>query len=131
MSLPFDFIADGVALSLRAEGRNNWRDCVKNFAKQRWPAQPPVAEEVMVTVTCFHDHRHFDLDNILKPILDAMNKLIYVDDVQITDLHCRKRDLNADLEVRNPSPALREALARLSPFVHIIVAAAPDQGVLP
>lgn len=63
MALPFEFVADGVALFLRAEGSNRWRDRVKNFAMQRWPGQPPVADEVMVTVTCFHDHRQFDLDN--------------------------------------------------------------------
>ena len=60
-----------------------------------------------------------------------MNKLIYDDDEQITDLHCRKRVLSADLEMRNPSPVLREALARSTQFVHIVVAAAPDQGVIP
>ena len=85
----------------------------------------------MVTVTCFHSHRQFDLDNILKPILDAMNELIYDDDEQITDLHCHKRVLTADLEMRNPSPVLSEAFARSTQFVHIVVAEAPDQGMIP
>ena len=85
----------------------------------------------MVTITCFHNNRRFDLDNILKPILDAMNELIYEDDKQITDLHSHKRDLSADLEARNSSFVLSEALARPTPFVHIIVDHAPDQGVTP
>ena len=83
----------------------------------------------MVTITCFHNNRRFDLDNILKPILDAMNELIYEDDKQITDLHSHKRDLSADLEARNSSSVLSEALARPTPFVHIIVDHAPDLGV--
>ena len=33
-----------------------------------------------------------DVDNIPKPILDALSGLVYADDRQITDLVCRKRD---------------------------------------
>ena len=82
----------------------------------------------MVTITCFHRNRQFDLDNILKPILDAMKGLIYVDDEQITDLHCHKRVLSEELEARNLSSVLSEALKRSTPFVHFIVDHAPDQG---
>ena len=75
-------------------------------AAQKWRQQPSVAENVMVTITCLHRNRHFDLDNILKPILDAMKGLIYVDDEQITDLHYHKRVLNEELEARNLSSVL-------------------------
>ena len=85
----------------------------------------------MVTITCYYSNRQFDLDNILKPILDAMNGLIYDDDGQITDLHCHKRDLSAPLELRNASSVLGEAHANSKPFVHIIVDHAPDQEVTP
>ena len=85
----------------------------------------------MVTITCFYRNRQFDLDNILKPILDAINGLIYEDDKQITDLHSHKRVLSADLEARSPSSVLSRALARPTPIVHIIVDHAPDQGVTP
>ena len=84
----------------------------------------------MVTIICFHSHGRFDVDNILKPILDAMSELIFVDDEQITDLLCRKRILNDDLEVQNPSTLLNEALDRSGPFVHVIVEDAPDQEVI-
>ena len=133
MSLPFEFTVDGAALSQRGDRGNleKWRKRVKNSAIQRWHGQPPVAEEIMVTVTCFHLPKKFDIDNILKPILDAMSKLIYVDDKQITDLHCYKRVVRTDLEVRNPSSVLRDALGRSAQFVHIVVADAPDQGVIP
>jgi len=84
----------------------------------------------MVTITCFYHNREFDLDNILKPILDAMNGLVYDDDGQITDLHCHKRELGAVLNVPNPSAVLSSAHARSTPFVHIIVDYAPDQEVI-
>ena len=57
-----------------------------------------------------------------------MNGLVYDDDGQITDLHCHKRELSAVLNVPDPSAVLSSAHARSTPFVHIIVDYAPDQG---
>ena len=131
MSFPFEFTVEGVALSQGARGKGKWQEHVRHSAAQRWHRQSPVGEAIMVTITCFYRNRQFDLDNILKPILDAMNRLIYEDDKQITDLHTHKRVLSADLEARSPSSVLSIALARPTPFVHIIVDHAPDQGVTP
>lgn len=131
MSLPFEFTAEGVALSQNAKGKSRWQDHVRHSAAQRWQGQSPVGEAVMVTLTCNYSNRQFDLDNILKPILDALNGLIYDDDGQITDLHCHKRALSAELELRNASSVLGEAHARSTPFVHVIVDHAPVQGVTP
>lgn len=39
-------------------------------------------------------------------------------------------ELNADLQVQRFSPVLNEALAGSTPFIHIIVDHAPDQGVI-
>ena len=39
-------------------------------------------------------------------------------------------ELNTDLQVQRFSPVLNEALASSTPFVHIIVDHAPDQGVI-
>ena len=107
VSFPFEFTVEGVALSQRARGRGKWQEQVERTAAQRWHRQSSVGEAIMVTITCFHNNRQFDLDNILKPILDAMNKLIYEDDKQVTDLHSHKRDLSADLEARNSSSVLK------------------------
>ena len=84
----------------------------------------------MVTLTYVYDEIPLDVDNIPKPILDAMQGLVFSDDEQITDLLCRKGDLNADLQILRFSPFLNEALAKSTPFVHIFVDHAPDQGVI-
>lgn len=44
-----------------------------------------------------------DIDNLPKPILDALKGLVYLDDEQVTDIVCHKRDLNRALRVANPS----------------------------
>lgn len=75
----------------------------------------------MVVITYYFKNEPLDVDNMPKPILDALNGLVYVDDRQITDLVCRKRDRNRDLLFENPSSMLLEALGRSERFLHITV----------
>ena len=66
-----------------------------------------------------------DVDNVPKPIVDALKKLVYPDDVTIIDLLCRKRYLDGDLQIQHVTPALRQSLSRNVEFVHIVVNEAP------
>lgn len=84
----------------------------------------------MLTITYFFEGSAMDVDNIPKPISDALNGLVYMDDSQLTDVLCRKRDLNADLRVINPSPVLAEGFERGKEFLYIVVESAPDQTVI-
>lgn len=83
----------------------------------------------MVTITYLFDDASLDIDNVPKPILDALKGLIYSDDTQVTDLLCRKRDMNGDLRIPNPSPVLLANLSRSTQFLHISVANAQSQEV--
>ena len=84
----------------------------------------------MATITYVYVEDGLDVDNIPKPILDGLKKVVYSDDGLITDMLCRKRDLKDDLQIQTFTPGLSKALARSTPFVHILVDHAPDQGVI-
>ncbi len=84
----------------------------------------------MVTVTHFFDRGAPDVDNIPKLILDALKGLVYSDDSQVTDMLCRKRNLNAILRVQSSSLVLNEALAQGRAFLHVVVDNAPIQEVI-
>ncbi len=75
----------------------------------------------MVVITYFFKGEALDVDNMPNPILDALKGMVYADDDQITDLVCRKRDRDRDLQFENPSPALVETLGRSEQFLHITV----------
>ena len=107
----------------------DWTQEVQNAAGESWGAEPPVNGELMVTITHFYKAEPLDVDNMPKPILDALNGLVYADDAQITDLLCRKRDLNRDLWIPNPSSVLLETLRHSEPFLHVTVDDAPNQEV--
>jgi crossover junction endodeoxyribonuclease RusA len=71
-----------------------------------------------------------DIDNLPKPISDALKGLIYLDDEQVTDVLCGKRNLNSNLRIENPSSILAEGFSRGSEFLYIVVEEAPDQQVI-
>ena len=83
----------------------------------------------MVTITYFYKGTSMDVDNLPKPILDALKGLVYSDDGQVSDLLCRKRDLNGDLRIHNPSSVLLETLRNSEQFLHITVNNELSQGV--
>ena len=94
---------------------------------------PPTDNPVMFTITHVHDSQvnpEIDVDNIPKPILDALKELVFQDDVQVTDLLCRRRDLHDNLIAARASSILKEALDRGVEFLYILVEEAPDREVI-
>lgn len=115
----------------RRERYHAWKEEVRRAAEQFWPvAELPVSEPVMLMITYFYDETSMDVDNIPKPISDALKGLVYVDDSQVNDVLCRRRNLSAGLRITAPSPVLAEGFDRGSEFLHITVDLAPDQKVV-
>ena len=82
----------------------------------------------MVSITYFFAGNAPDVDNVPKPILDALEDLIYANDSQVSDLCSRKREIHRVLRVQNPT--LLGPLQASQPFLHIKVAEAPSQEVV-
>ena len=134
--LPFEFIVEGPPVSHqthRTERLRRWQATVRAAASQQWPNHvPPVTVNVRFSVTYFHDgiESRIDNDNMLKPLQDALNGLIYVDDRQITDTQIRKTDINGKFYVRGISPVLADGFCRGNEFLHIYIELAPDHSEL-
>jgi hypothetical protein len=105
-----------------------WQE-VRDVAEREWKGEPPVAEELMVTIIYVYDAIPLDVDNIPKPILDALNGLVYSDDSQVSDILCRRRDRRRDLRILNASPMLLDYIDKPGQFLHITVGDAPSQEV--
>ena len=113
----------------RRERVREWTAEVEDAARKTWDTEPPIAGAIMVTITYFFDGTPFDVDNIPKPILDALKGTVFSDDVQVFDLLCRKRDMNENLQIQNPSPELIEYLRESKQVLHISVADALNREV--
>ena len=125
MTLPFEFVIGGPPVSQQTRRRERvreWTAEVEDAARKTWDTEPPVAGAIMVTIAYFFDGTPFDVDNIPKPILDALKGMVFNDDVQVFDLLCRKRDINENLQIQNPSPELIEYLRESKQVLHISVA---------
>jgi Holliday junction resolvase RusA-like endonuclease len=113
MPLSFEFSIQGPPVSQQTRRRDRvreWTRTVRQAAERSWGDEPAVDGPVMVSITYFFDSVDFDIDNIPKPILDALNGLVYVDDRQITDLICRKRRQSDDLVTAMDSPGFDDFL---------------------
>jgi crossover junction endodeoxyribonuclease RusA len=132
--LPFEFVVEGPPVSQqtrRRARRQAWVDELRRRAMSRWPAgEPPVPGAIQVGMTHIFTGVAGDLDNLAKPVLDALKGLVYEDDRQVTDLTMRKRDLGRDLRTDVRWPLFLQALTYGGEFLHVIVQRAPDQGVV-
>lgn len=104
---------------------------MRRVAEQYWPAgELPASGPILLTITYFYESLSIDIDNLPKPISDALKGLVYLDDDQMTDVLCRKRNLNSNLRIENPSRVLADGLSRGNEFLYIVVEEAPEQEVI-
>jgi hypothetical protein len=133
-SLPWDFVVPGVPVSVQAKRPSiaRWKQTVRMAAQAAWPAgDPPLECKLQLHVTYFHDAAPLDVDNMLKPIQDALNGIVYVDDSQLTDTHGHLRDINGRYLVRGMTPAQASGFSSGDPFVHIRAQMPSPEGELP
>lgn len=124
MPMPFEFVIDGPPVSQQARNRSRvaeWTRTVQDVAESTWENEPPYSGEVAVTITYLFEGTSLDIDNVPKPILDALKGVVYSDDSQVSDLMCRKRRLTGDLRIPAPSQLLIETRERLRQFLHVTV----------
>jgi hypothetical protein len=134
VSLPWDFVVIGVPKSVQASRSSvrRWREQVRAAAQAVWSAHDsPLADKVQIHVTYYHDSAPLDVDNMLKPIQDALCGLVYDDDRQLTDTHGHLRDLNGQYRVRGMTSAQAQGFTSGEPFVHIRVELPSPSGELP
>jgi Holliday junction resolvase RusA-like endonuclease len=128
--LPFEFTVKGPPLSHQTRDKRKlaaWRRKVRRIAKTLW-AHPPLSIPLKVTVTYYHEGNAvwIDNDNMIKPILDALNKLVYVDDRIIVDIYVRKTSIDNEIYARWESLILLKAFSDGVEFLHVTIDSAPD-----
>lgn len=132
MALPFELVIEQAPVSNQArrrERRDRWIRSVESAARDIWGLEAPVTEPVMVTITYIFDDTPLDVDNVSKPILDALEGVVFEDDAQVFDLLCRKRHVMRILSIGIPSGKLVDIAINPREAVHIQVDALESPGV--
>jgi crossover junction endodeoxyribonuclease RusA len=75
---------------------------------------------VHVTIFYFPASRmEGDVDNIVKPILDALDKIVYMSDRQVERVWVQKFEPGRPFSISNPTLCLAEALERERPVIYV------------
>jgi len=123
--IPFDFIVEGPPVSQQTRNRARlqaWKQIVRQAAALYWNAVDlPSADQLSIVVTNFYETAAPDVDNIVKPIQDALIGLVYIDDNQITDCNTRKRKIDGAFKVKGLSRALADGFVNYKDFIHVKV----------
>lgn len=87
--------------------------------------------ELRVGVTYFSQGPSgLDVDNLAKPILDALTGVLWLDDSQVAELRVRKTDLSTLVAFKDPPAELATAVTAQEPFVFVQVSASIEHEEL-
>src|SRR6516225_10262980 len=105
----FEFLIRRRPLSQQAKSNRlrQWKEFVQSEARRYWtPAHVPADGPICITLVYLYDEAAPDVDNIMKPILDALIGIAYPDDAMVTDVIGRKRKRGAPFNLSRVRPCL-------------------------
>jgi crossover junction endodeoxyribonuclease RusA len=113
--LPFEFTIKGPPVSSQTKNRQRlqqWKADVRQAAIARVVAGAvPVGIPVRISTTYYYEGDTPNVDNIIKPIQDALCGVVFVDDDQCQETKSRKRPLNGSYQIkgsfRRPASGIR------------------------
>ena len=125
IKLPFEFIIEGPPISLQTKNKSRlgqWKGDVANAAKAKLVStSTPTNLDVAITITNYYEDDCPDVDNIIKPIQDALIGIVYQDDDQVVDTRSIKKDINGSYKIRNISFIILEGFSKGNEFLHVKV----------
>ena len=114
-----------------SDAKRLWKELVRSAAEAAAAGRgPSLSDVVVLRVAYFYVYAPAaDLDNIVKPIQDALIGLAYANDDQVVDLVASMRP-KAGTNVIRMSATLAKGFAGNSDFVHVVVDHATSIEVL-
>jgi hypothetical protein len=96
--------------------RREWIRLVNEEAQKVWTGSSPIKDanlQLTLIYLCrgnYGDRNLLDTDNIIKPIQDALNKLVYEDDKLVSDVESHRRFLSEPIDMTNLPLLLRKGV---------------------
>lgn len=133
--LLLEFVVPGPPVSFQTSDRanlKNWQATIKAEAAKTWTAALLTGKLKFVLIN-FHEGEKpsLDDDNMVKPIRDALNKFVYVDDRQIRYSETIQVPIDDPIRIRGASAILLAAFSKGNEFVYVRVEDAPTVIQLP
>jgi len=131
---PIEFLVQGTPVSSqakRAESRNEWKQRVKSASNTAIP-NPHFASDESMAVTLYYlpsEPMQGDIDNIVKPILDALCQHIYHDDNQVERVVIQKFEPGNVFSFTQPTATFVQALGGSKPVLYVRVSNDPSEDL--
>jgi Holliday junction resolvase RusA-like endonuclease len=130
-----EYVVVGVPISNQSAGSSaliNWRAAVESEASKNWTTTP-LTGKLKAVIINFHtgDKPSLDLDNMSKPILDAMQNIVYRDDRQIRQAEITHVRIDAPFVFVGASKLIVAMVQAGNEFVYIRIDEPTDPFPLP
>lgn len=127
MMLPCKIVVEGTPATVQSKShnKNQWKDKVTTEGKRIVSLKdnpPPVDDDIDMSIFYyFNGNIDRDTDNIIKPIQDALNNIVYVDDNQIKKINAESRSIYSNFDLKDVSAYLMKSFRKRKDFVSINV----------
>lgn len=126
----FEFLIPQRPVSSQTRRRENlreWKAYVTGLASMAWPVgSPPFEGNLRVTLVYLASDDPADVDNIIKPIQDALVGLVYEDDETVCDVDSHRRLITQPIDVTELPPLLQSGVASGEECVYVRVSEAAE-----
>jgi crossover junction endodeoxyribonuclease RusA len=106
----FEMLIPKRPVSHQAKSRENlqaWKDYIYGRARSEWSGGTPYENPgLRLTLVYFCDADPADIDNIIKPIQDALVGVVYADDLLISDVDSHRRYIEDEIDLTRLPPLL-------------------------
>lgn len=131
-----EFTIDGPPISPQTKDKanlNRWKRLIRDEAERVWGGKKPLTGKLRCMIINFHEGEYASLDddNMIKPVRDAMNELVYIDDKQICYSETIQIGVDSPIKIRRASIALLAAFSKGNEFLYVRIEDAPDFIQLP
>ena len=125
MLLEFMLLRRPISLQSKdATKRQRWKDFVAAEARRAWGNTPAIMSACQLTLVYFCAELPADIDNIIKPIQDALVGVVYVDDSYVTDEDSHRRPLAGTFNIARLPPLVLPAFAAAQECVYVRISTA-------
>jgi crossover junction endodeoxyribonuclease RusA len=131
MSVLLELLLPRRPLSYQASSSQHkqaWRDYIYGRAFAKWKLAPMTTGALKFTVVYLCEEHPIDINNIIKPIQDALISLVYADDGLVTDVSGHLRYLSDPIDVVSLPPLLAEGVVGGVECVYVRISQARDLG---
>lgn len=99
-----------------------WQEFIRETARGSWSAEPITESSLHLTIVYLADEAPLDIDNVAKPVIDALNGLLFEDDALLSDMNIHRRFLSETFDAARLPSLLAEAWERRDECVYVRLA---------